>query len=104
MTLLLDVLQIIARDPICRIFLAHVTKTAGKFGESLTISAFAEPADLQVIGFEKNRTGKEGYDRFGIEQGGFSARKIMTTGYERWAERLGAASLAASETFRGAES
>src|SRR6266550_2336853 len=74
-SLLLDVLQIVARRPVRRVFLTHVTEPAGKFGESLAIGALAEPMDLQMIGFEENRTGEEGDYGIGIEQDGFSKKK-----------------------------
>ena len=69
MPLLLDVLQIVPRGATGRIFLAHVTEAAGKFGETLAIGTLAEPADLQMIGLDENRASEESYYRFGIVQG-----------------------------------
>jgi hypothetical protein len=45
-SLLLDVLQILAGLAAGRILLTHVTETAGKFGESLAVGALSQPADL----------------------------------------------------------
>ena len=92
MPLLLDVLQVVARRPVCRIFLTHVAKPAGKFGESLAIGALAEPMNLQVIGFEENGAGEEGDYRVGIEQGGFSKKKedyqLGAAGGAAWCNEL----------------
>ena len=68
--LLLDVLQIIPSEAIRRILLAHVTEAAGEFRQPLTVGAFAEPADLDVIGLQEDRAGKKSYNRFCIVQVG----------------------------------
>jgi len=61
MSLLLDVLEVLARRAIGRVLLAHVAETAGKLREPLAIGALSEPADVQVIGLEKDWAGEEGY-------------------------------------------
>jgi hypothetical protein len=82
MPLLLDVLQIIARGAIGGIFLAHVAKAAGEFGEPLAIGAFSEPTDFEVIGLEESRTREEGDYGFGIVQVGYSGRKLNASAGE----------------------
>jgi len=47
-TLLLDVLEILSRRTVRRILLAHIAEPPGKFRESLTIGAFAEPVDREM--------------------------------------------------------
>jgi hypothetical protein len=59
-SLLLDVLQIIPRHPTGRIFLAHVTETAGKLRQPLAIGALAEPLHLEMFGLQKDWTREEG--------------------------------------------
>jgi len=68
-SLLLDVLQILASGSIGRILLAHVTQATGEFGEPLAIGTLAEPADLQVIWLQESRARQKRYDGFGIVQG-----------------------------------
>jgi hypothetical protein len=63
-TLLLDVLEVIARRPARRIFLAHVTKPAGKFRETLAIGAFAKPLHGKVFGLREYGARKNCYARF----------------------------------------
>jgi hypothetical protein len=61
MPLLLDVLQVIARLAVGGVLLTHVAETARVFGEPLAISALSQPADRQVVGFQKDWTREEGY-------------------------------------------
>ena len=68
MPLLLDVLQIVPRGATGRIFLAHITEAAGKFGETLAIGALAEPADLQMVRLDERRTREKSDYWFGIVQ------------------------------------
>ena len=46
-SLLLDVLEVLARLALRRIVLAHVAETPGKLGESLAVGALADPAHRQ---------------------------------------------------------
>ena len=103
MSLLLDVLQILARRPVRWILLAHITKAARELGELLAVGALSKPADLQMIRFDKGRAGEESDDWFSIEQGGFLERKEKTASCGLWAEQLGAASFLARRRC-GAES
>jgi hypothetical protein len=59
-TLLLDVLQIIARRAAGGILLAHVAETTGELGQPLAVGALSEPVDPEVIGFEERRAGEKG--------------------------------------------
>jgi hypothetical protein len=68
MSLLLDVLQVIAGLSIGRVLLAHVAETAGVLREPLPVGALSEPADFQVIRLQKDRTREEGYYWLGIVQ------------------------------------
>ena len=61
MSLLLDVLEVLARRPVGRILLAHIAETACKLGQPLALGALSEPADVQVVGLEKDRASEEGY-------------------------------------------
>jgi len=56
MSLLLDVLEVFAGFAIRRVLLTHVAETAGVLRESLSIGALSEPADLQMIRLQKDRT------------------------------------------------
>ena len=68
MSLLLDVLEVLACLSIGRVLLAHVAKTAGVLRESLPIGALAEPADLQMIRLQKDGTREECYYWFSVVQ------------------------------------
>ena len=68
MSLLLDVLQVIAGLAVGRVLLAHVAETAGVLRESLSIGALSEPADLQMIRLQKDWAGEEGYYWLGVVQ------------------------------------
>src|SRR2546430_2628484 len=48
-TLLLDVLQVIAGLALRGIVLAHIAKPSGKFREALTVSAIADPAHREML-------------------------------------------------------
>ena len=67
-SLLLDILEVLARCAVGRVLLAHVAETAGKLREPLAIGALSEPADIQVIGLEKDWAGEEGYYRLCVIQ------------------------------------
>jgi hypothetical protein len=68
MSLLLDVLDVLACLSIGRVLLAHVAKTPRVFGEPFAIGALAEPADLQMIRLQKDGTREEGYYRLCVIQ------------------------------------
>ena len=52
-SLLLDVLEVLAGHATGRILLAHVAQSAGELGELLSIGALAEPVHLEVIGLNE---------------------------------------------------
>jgi hypothetical protein len=56
MSLLLDVLEILTRVPLGRIPLAHVAEASREFGESLAVSALAEPRDGKMRGLRESGT------------------------------------------------
>jgi hypothetical protein len=60
MSLLLDILEILARRPARGILLAHVTEPAGELSEALTIRAFTEPVDGEMRRLDENRARKHG--------------------------------------------
>jgi len=57
--LLLDVLEILASGAAGGILLAHITEPAGELGKPLAIRTFAEPANLEVIGLDEDRSGEK---------------------------------------------
>src|ERR1051325_2081189 len=60
MTLLLDIVEIIARRPLRRVVLAHVADPTREFGEALSISALADPVHRQMLGRRERRSREEG--------------------------------------------
>src|SRR5712691_8574024 len=78
MSLLLDVLEVLARRPVGWILLAHIAETAGKLRQPLAIGALAEPADVQVVGLQKDRAGEEGYYWLRIVQENFREKETAT--------------------------
>jgi hypothetical protein len=67
--LLLDVLEIIARGPIRRIALTHVTQATRELREAFSIGAVAEPVHGQVCGLRECGTCENGESGLGIDHG-----------------------------------
>src|SRR5215831_6486271 len=67
MSLLLDVLEVLAGWTLGRIVLAHVTQSPGEFGESLAIGAVAHPRHREMLRAGKAWTRDEREDRLGVE-------------------------------------
>src|SRR5262249_33339753 len=86
MSLLLDVLEVLAGRTLGRIVLAHVTQTPGEFGESLTIGAVAHPRHRQMLRAGKAWTRDEREDRLGVEvhrAGGKRGTRVAGSGNQR---------------------
>src|SRR5205814_2421906 len=84
-TLLLDVLQILACRAVRRILLAHVAETTGEFGELLAVGALSEPADLEMIGLDEGWPREESDYGLCIVQGG---RKLRGSADQRQPEPI----------------
>jgi hypothetical protein len=81
MSLLLDVLEVIARLAIRGVLLAHVAETARVFGEPLAIGALSEPTDRQMIRLQKDWTREEGYYWLSVVQSIFREKETATEDY-----------------------
>src|SRR5262249_50160982 len=75
-SLLLDVLEVLAGLPLRRIVLAHVAQPAGELGELLAAGAVADPIDGKMSGRGERRTGEKGDDGFGVVTGRHDEREI----------------------------
>jgi hypothetical protein len=58
-TLLLDVLEVLACRSARRIPLTHIAEATRELGQLLAVSAFAEPVDSQVVRFDEGRAREE---------------------------------------------
>jgi hypothetical protein len=68
MSLLLDVLEILAGRSARGISLAHVAQAPSELSELFTISAFTEPVYSEMIGLDKGGTREEGEAGLGVNQ------------------------------------
>ena len=68
-SLLLDVLEIVAGVALRRIFLAHVAEPTRELGETLTVGTLAEPGDRKMGRLGEDGSGQERESGFGKVQG-----------------------------------
>ncbi len=86
--LLLDVLEVFGRRPVCRVVLAHVADPAGELGEALSGGGAALPLHPQVLGLEELGPGDQGDARgaedfhggegLGVRSSGWSDRALVS--------------------------
>src|SRR2546423_2715123 len=74
-SLLLDVLEILAGRAVGRILLTHVAQASGELCESLTVGALAKPTNLEMLRLQKNRTRQQRYDWLCVQHGSLSKKK-----------------------------
>src|SRR5262245_27339369 len=72
-SLLLDVLEVLASLALGGIVLAHVTQPAGEFGQSLAVGALADPGDREMLGSNERRPSQQADDGLVVKAGGAHA-------------------------------
>ena len=88
-SLLLDVLQVLARRPARRILLAHVAEPAGELRQPLAVGALSQPVHGQVLGLRERRAREESDARFCMQDISWTrAVSYPTPVDERQARRL----------------
>src|SRR2546423_12573214 len=73
-SLLLDVLEILAGRAVGRILLTHVAQTSGELCESLTVGALAKPRNLELLRLQIYRTRQQRYVWLCVQLGSISMK------------------------------